>query len=660
MVVAAEARVRHSTETGPHPDEREGLLQRYGQLVATAACGGLLLAGLVGGALDVVGERLQVALYAGAYLAGGVRATRQAIGGLLRRTVDVDLLMVLAAAGAAVIGHWLEGGVLLFLFSLSNTLEHYAMDRTYNAIRALMDLRPDEALVERDGATVRVNVDDLLIGDVLVVLPGERIAADGEIIAGESGIDESTLTGEALPVSKGVGDQVFTGSINGRGALRVRVGRLASESTLAKIIEIVRQAQAEKSATQRFTDRFEGWYAGGVIAAAGLYGLLPALFLNRPFNESFYQSMILLVVASPCALVISTPASTLSALANAARHGVLFKGARHLEDLGVVSVVAFDKTGTLTAGKPKVTDCIPLPNGDHSSDQLLALTAAIERYSEHPLAQAVVNEALAGNLVIPEAENVVAHTGSGVAARVAEAHILVGSERMFAGRDWAGFDALQPIAARLRDDGKTIMYVGREDASGHQMLGVIAVADTLRPVAPKVLADLKRLGISRTVILTGDNERAARAIARRAGIDDVRSGLLPGQKLEEVHRLRAEFGGVVMVGDGVNDAPALAAATVGVAMGSAGADVALETADVVLMSDDLTRLPYAVSLSRATRRIIRQNLTFSLSVITVLVIGTLFGITTLSLGVVGHEGSTVVVVLNGLRLLDFRPPLSNC
>ena len=635
----------------------EGLYERYHLAVATALTGIFLPLGWGLGALGLIDARAQVGLYVLAYLAGGTYAAARALHALfVERTIDVDLLMVGAALGAAVIGHWPEGGILLFLFSLGNTLEHYAMGRTYRAIRALMKLSPEDALLVRDGGKreERVPVAALRLDDVVLVKPGERVPVDGVVLSGSSAVDQAAITGESVPVGKATGDGVFAGTINGYGALRVRVTRLARESTLAKIMKIVEEARAQKSAAQRFTDAFEGRYAGAIILLATLVAVVPWLFFGQPFPAMFYRAMVLLVVASPCALVISTPASTLSALATAARQGILFKGAVHLENAGVVRAVAFDKTGTLTLGRPRLTDVVALPGVDEA--ELLARAASAERLSEHPLAQAVVAGALDRGLALREAGELRAVGGRGVRATLGGETLLLGNEALFAAEGLPIPPAAAEAATRLREEGKTAMYAGALGACGRQggVLGVLAVADTVRPVAREVVAALKRLGVERTVMLTGDNERAARAIARQAGIDEVRAGLLPEEKVAVVKELLARHGAVAMVGDGVNDAPALATATIGVAMGAAGSDVALETADVVLMADDLTKLPYAVELSRRARRVIRQNLTFALGVITVLVGFAFFGAVPLPIGVVGHEGSTIVVVSNGLRLLRGR------
>jgi Cd2+/Zn2+-exporting ATPase len=626
------------------------VFERYSLMTAAVVTGVALVLGWTLGRLDLIPENVEVGLFVISYIAGGTFATIEAGRALIRGSVVIDLLMIVAAAGAAVIGHWEEGAILLFLFSLGKALEHYAMGRTRRAVRALMELSPEDAVVVRDGREERVPVGELVVGDLVLVRPGERIPADGLIAGGESAIDQAAITGESMPVVKGPGEDVFAGTINGHGALQLTVTRLAHESTLAKIIKIVQEAQADKSRTQRFTDRFEGAYAIGVIAASLLYlGALVTL-AGMDINDAFYRAMILLVVASPCALVISTPASTLSALANAARNGILVKGAAQLEDIGAVNVVAFDKTGTLTVGKPRLTDLVPATGVD--ADELLTVAASAERMSEHPLADAIVAHARSRGIELRESGDLQAIAGKGITTIVDGVPVIVGTRALLDDHDVAESPEIHEAASGLRRQAKTAMYVARAGADGrYRLLGVIAVADTVRPQAAGVIAQLHEFGVERTLILTGDNERSARAIAEQLGITDVRADLLPAEKLTVIEDLKREYGGVVMVGDGVNDAPALARASIGVAMGAAGSDVALETADVVLMADDLEKLPYVIELSRKTRRVIRQNLTFALGVISILVIGTIFGITTLSIGVVGHEGSTIVVVMNGLRLL---------
>lgn len=644
-----------SAPTTPPDEEAERWWDEHGQLALAAVTGLLLLTAFGLGAAGVIGHRVQIGLYVLTYLAGGTLATRSAIEALLGGSVDVDLLMVVAAIGAATIGGWAEGGLLLFLFSLGNGLEHLALGRTHRAVRALMALSPEDALVVRDGREERLPVAALVVGDEVVVRPAERIPVDARVLSGESAVDQAPITGESMPVGKRAGDPVFAGTINGGGLLRLAVERPAQESTLAKIIRVVEEARNQKSRTQRFTDRFEGAYAIGVIAASALVFSVPTLLFGQPFQAMFYRAMTLLVVASPCALVISTPASILSALANGARRGILFKGAVHLENTGALDAVAFDKTGTLTLGQPRVTDVVPYEGVDDST--LLRLAAAAERRSEHPLGLAVVREAEARGLGEEiEVIDLQSVAGRGIRALVEGQVLHIGNDALFVAEGIALPQALRAAADRLRAEGKTTMYV----VAGGRPLGVIGVADVIRPIAPAVIAELHRLGVRKTILLTGDNERAARAIAGEVGIDEWRAELLPEQKLDVIRALQASGLRVAMVGDGVNDAPALATADVGIAMGAAGTDVALETADVVLMSDDLTRLPYAVELSRTARRIIWQNMAFALGVIALFSLGAVLGIVPLPLGVVAHEGGTILVVSNGLRLLRFaRPALAS-
>lgn len=634
-----------------------GWWERNQLAVYTLLCLALLLAGWAGERLGAA-PRAVLALYGGAYLAGGGVAAVNGLRGLRRGQIDVDFLMVAAAVGAAVIGEWVEGGTLLFLFSLSNALQRYALDRTRHAIRALMDLRPASARVQRPApgggppVITEAPVESLMVGDVVEVRPGERLPADGEVSAGQSAVDQSPITGESIPVARGVGDRVFAGSINGSGALTVRVSRRAEDSTLARIILLVEEAQSERAPTQKRLDAFEQKYALGVISLAALVALAPPLLWGWTWPEAFYKAMTLLVVASPCALVISTPASILSAIAAGARHGVLFKGGAHVESLARVRVVAFDKTGTLTRGHPRVTDLLPEAHNGAlvvSEDELLALAAAVESRSEHPLARAIVAAAAERGLALLAASDLQAVPGKGVSAVVEGRKLHIGTPDHLREQGVDLPDGESEEVGKLEGQGKTVVLVGAE-----RLLGAIAVADTVRPEAAAAIAALKALGIQKIVMLTGDNQRAAQAIGAAAGVDEVRAELLPEQKVDAVKALLAEHGSVAMVGDGVNDAPALATATVGIAMGAGGTDVALETADVVLMASELQKLPHALGLGRQAMTVVRQNLAFAMAVIAVLIASALLNIVSLPLGVVGHEGSTVIVVLNGLRLLGFR------
>ena len=602
------------------------------------------------------------AFYVGAYLAGGYFGVRAGLASLRQWTIDVDLLMVLAALGAAVVNAPFEGAMLLFLFSLSNVLQAYAIDRTRKAIKSLMKLRPDKALAKRDGGTVLLPVEELVVGDVLVVRPGESIALDSVITEGSSAIDQSSLTGESMPVSKAVGDSVFAGTINQTGGLEIRVTKLAKDSTIEKLVRMVEEAQTEKADTQRFLDRAEQFYAAGVILFTLGLILVPTLFFHEPFQTTFYRAMTVMVVASPCALIISTPASILSAIGGAARRGVLFKGGVHLERAATIKVVTFDKTGTLTEGKPRVTDVVVddrvvdfRATPDAAALALLGLVGAVEVKSEHPLAQAIVTECKQRGVALEECAAFQSTSGKGASGLVKGRRIAVGNARYFTAQNVAIPDAFAVQLAILQDEGKTCVIVGDLDeaAGTAKLLGAVAIADVLRPDAAAVIQQLKANGIERVVMLTGDNTRVARAIAKLAGVDEFHADLLPEDKVRVIKELKT-IGPVAMVGDGVNDAPALATATIGIAMGAAGTDVAMETADVVLMSDNLQNIVFALDLARHARRVIYQNLIFAMSIIVVLVISALGFKLPLPIGVVGHEGSTVLVCLNGLRMLTFR------
>jgi len=634
----------------PRPaTEDAGASQRRRMAVLTAVCLLSLAAGALLELVSGVPRVAPLAFFVLAYLSGGYYSTRNAIAALRERTVDVNLLMVTAAVGAATIDYWQEGAVLMFLFSLSNTLESFAMARTRRAITQLMTLSPEDARVRRNGEEVRVPVVELRVGEVVIVGPTERIPIDGEVLAGRSGVDESPITGESIPVEKGPGDGVYAGSLNQQGVLEIRMSRPASESTLARVIRLVEEAQSQKAEAQHLTEWIGRYYTAVVLGGASLFILIPPLFLGWPFVLTFYRAMTLLVVASPCALVISIPAAVLSAIAGGARDGILFKGGITLEQAAAVRVVALDKTGTLTEGKPRVTDVLAL--GQEDGNAVLGLAAAVEVRSEHHLGKAVVEAAGESGLPVVPAEEIETFPGRGIRGVVQGRRVWVGNQGLMR-ETGVGFDGmvLSRIQA-LESQGKTVVVVGAE-----RPLGLIAVADTVRPAARRVMEELRRQGITHLVMLTGDNARVANAVAAEIGISEWRAGLLPEEKVAAVRELVATRGPVAMVGDGVNDAPALAAATVGVTMGGAGTDVALETADVVLMADDLTKLPRALELSRRCRRVILQNLGFAGLVILGLVTSTLIGWMTLPVGVVGHEGSTLLVVLNGLRLLR-RPTI---
>ncbi len=617
----------------------------------------LTLAGLVAGWLaGRLGAPLVAAVaYGVAYVFGGWDGLRNGLDALQHRTVDVDLLMVLAALGALVIGAPAEGATLLFLFSLSNLLQHYAIGRSRRAIQALMELRPDRARVLRDGQEVEVPVEEVRVGEVFVLRPGDRVPLDGIIVRGESALDESSITGESMPVDKGPGQEVFAGTINTTGSLEVRVTRPASDSTLARMIKLVEQAQSEKAVTQRLIDRLEQPYALSVLAMTALAIVLPVAFLNEPFAKAFYRAMTLMVAASPCAVVISTPAAVLSAIAAAARRGVLFKGGVYVEAMARVRAIAFDKTGTLTEGRTRLMRVGVRPESGMSEDELLRLAAAVQQRSEHHLARATVEAARQRSLAIPETEGFQAVVGKGVRAVIEGTTIHVGNLRYFqAMQDVKGMAKGQAAIEMLARQGQTAVLVVRKQRDRREVVGWLAFADQLRPGAPETVQQLRRLGVAHVVLLTGDNRYVAEAIGRKAGVDEVQAELLPAQKVAHVKALVDRYGMAAMVGDGVNDAPALAAATVGIAMGGAGTDVALETADVVLMRDDLGQLPYVLALSRATRRTLLVNFTLAFGIMGLMIVTILTQGLPLPLAVLGHEGSTVLVSLNGLRLLGFR------
>jgi Zn2+/Cd2+-exporting ATPase len=600
-----------------------------------------------------------------AYLAGGWRGTLHGVRSLLGGTIDVDLLMILAALGAAYVHHAFEGAMLLFLFSLSNTLQELAIERSRSAISALMKLRPDTALRKRGAETQLVPIEELAVGDLVVVRPGESIPVDGVVTEGMSCVNQASLTGESLPVDKKAGDPLFAGTLNEHGGLEMRATKLATESTLAKLIELVEKAQGQKAKTQRFLDRAEKFYAAGVILATLALILVPIYLLGQPFQSTFYRAMTVMVVASPCALVISTPASILSAIAAAARRGVLFKGGVYLERAATIDIVAFDKTGTLTEGRPVVTDLQVIVRPEQTAseiscfqEELLWLAAAVEARSEHPIARAIVAEAKRRFMPVEHSRKFQSVAGHGVSAEVCGRRIAVGNLKYFDGYESPERTALEAEMNRMQDAGRTGMLVGEilGEPSAQptvRYLGFIAVADKVRAEAPVIVARLRQLGVKRIVMLTGDGPRVAAAVAKACGVDEVHADLLPQDKVRVIDKLKAA-GRTAMIGDGVNDAPALATADLGLAMGAMGTDVAMETADVVLMSDALDAIPFTLALSRRTRRVVFQNLTFALAVIVVLIISALGFHLPLPLGVVGHEGSTVLVCLNGLRLLSFR------
>lgn len=644
-------------EAGFPPRETSGSSEqlpppwRNAKVVASTAAGLLLLGAWVSslaGSPDAVSVSLSLlAMAIGGYFFG-----REALEDLVfERTVGIEFLMSAAAVVAAMLGQPIEGAMLVFLYSISEAAEGYTSEKTRSAVRALMKLAPRTAVVRRDdGAQVEVQVEDLSPGEVFLVRPGQSIATDGMVESGSSSLNEAPVTGESMPVEKRPGDQVLAGTINGEGALEVRATKVFAENTLSRIIRLVEEAQDRKGRSQRFVERFGKRYSPVVLAIGFALALFPPLVAAASWSEWMTRATVFIVAAAPCALVISIPVTLVAALGTGARKGVLIKGGVHLGELARVRVVAFDKTGTLTRGEPELTDVIVLnsaPTAFRTEEALLAAAAGVERWSEHPLARAIVGAAEARGLAVAEAVDFQSHTGAGAEATVDGRQIIIGSLAWFGGSaDRMGTDTTNAVEG-LQDEGKTVVLVGERGTAW----GALALRDNLRRNAQTSIDALRGLGIERIVMLTGDNERTAEAIAREAKIDELHAGMKPEDKSAKIRDLKRRFGHVVMVGDGVNDAPALAEASVGVAMGAAGTDVALETADVALMADDLEKLVYALALGRRNASIIRQNLTLSAVVIGALVVGAVAGVFSLPLVVLAHELSEFAVIGNGLRML---------
>jgi Cd2+/Zn2+-exporting ATPase len=658
-VVARVRELGYDVET-PERERRglwTGLRRRQSEVLASIA--GLLIAAALilqaAGAPEVVGH----ILYVIATLAAGYQGARAAWVALRTvRTLDMNVLMTLAAIGALAIGEYAEGAVVTFLFALGNLLEGYTLDRARNAIRALMDITPLQATRLTAAGEESVRVEALAIGDRIVVRPGERIPMDGRVLQGSSAVNQAPITGESLPVDKAPDDEVFAGTVNGSGALTIEVTHLAEDNTLARIIQMVEEAQAQKAPSQRFVDRFARVYTPVVVVGALLIAVVPPLVEMGKFVDWLYRALVLLVIACPCALVISTPVTIVSGIARAARVGVLIKGGAHLEQAGALRVIAFDKTGTLTQGRPVVIAgrCGDHDDGANPSEcpgcrDLLAMAAAVEARSEHPLARAVVEQARAFGVdtAYAPAEAVEALAGLGVRGRVDGHDVTVGSHGHIHGENH--IESFCDEVAEATARGQTIVMI-KDACCGRQ--GYVAVADALRETAPHVIDELRKAGIQRTVMLTGDNEDAARAIAAQVGVDEFRAGLLPEQKVEAVEGLLSQYGQVAMVGDGINDAPALARASVGIVMGAAGSDAALETADIALMGDDLTKLPFTMRLSRRALSIIRQNIAFSLIIKAVFLAMALAGAATLWMAVFADMGASLLVTLNGMRVLGYE------
>ncbi len=609
--------------------------------LATAASGILLAIATI---LDWSGMTgaLITWLYALTAVIGGFHAAKSGLYGLRSLSLDMNFLMTVAIIGAAAIGEWSEGAAVAFLFSVGNTLQAYTMDKTRQSIRSLMELAPPVAWVRRDHEEKRLPVEDIVIGDLIIVKPGERIAMDGIVHSGISAVNQATITGESLPVEKTIGDTVYAGTVNEHGALEIRVSKRADNSTLARISRLVEEAQAQKAPSQQFVDVFAKYYTPIVLVLAACVMVVPWLLLQQLFAPWFYNGLVLLVISCPCALVISTPVAIVSAIGNASRRGVLIKGGAYLEVMGSINAIAFDKTGTLTQGKPVVTDIVV--TSGYTETEFLAMAAGIEKWSEHPLARAIVEKAK--GLGLKTAVHFKALVGRGAQAEIDGQMIYIGNVRLFEDLSY-DFTAHENTLAELEQQGKTVMLMG----TGNLILGMIAVADTLRENSREAIQALHAAGMKHIAMLTGDNDRVAGAIAKKLNLDTYYSGLMPEDKVAAVKKMASDYGKIVMVGDGVNDAPAMAVATVGVAMGVAGSDVALETADVALMTDDLGKLAYLIKLSHKTVAIIKQNIVFALFIKVIFLLLLALGMGNLWLAVLADMGASLLVTVNGMRLM---------
>ncbi|MGN6617414.1 MAG: heavy metal translocating P-type ATPase [Ilyomonas sp.] len=641
-----------------------GVFGERTELIFAIICGVFLAIGFGISFINSIPVVISLVCYCIAYFFGGFFTSKEAITGISKGQFEIDFLMLVAAIGAAILGQWAEGALLLFLFSLGHSLEHYAMEKAHKSIAALAELAPKTALLKQGDQLKEVSIDELKKGDVIVVRPNSKIAADGIVINGTSSVNQAPITGESVPVDKmPVEDaaidldksdkidtrfRVFAGSVNGSGTLEIKVSKIAADSTIARLVELVNEAQTQKSPAQNFTDKLEKYYVPSVLILVTLL-LFAFVIIDEPFKASFYRAMAVLVAASPCALAISIPSAVLSGVARAARGGVLIKGGKPLEDLGSLTAIAFDKTGTLTQGKPELTG-VYLLNGT-GEESFLEMVIAAEKLSDHPLAAAIVKGGMEKlKRDVPAATEAEAITGRGIKAAYNGTTIHIGNKELFTERNAQLPEDIKQKMEELESKGNTTMLVQQDE----KYLGILTLMDVARKDAKETLSQLSKHGIRKMIMLTGDNQRVAEAIAKEIGITEAWGNLLPEQKVDAIEKLKAEEKKVAMVGDGVNDAPAMAKSTVGIAMGAAGSDVALETADIALMADQLINLPFAVGLSKKAGNIIRQNLIISLGMVVLLIPLTITGIAHIGPAVIGHEGSTLVVVFNALRLLVYK------
>jgi Zn2+/Cd2+-exporting ATPase len=587
-----------------------------------------------------------------AIVIGGYSLFKVGLKNLVKWQFDMKTLMTIAIIGAAIIGEWSEGAVVVILFAISEALEKYSMDKARASIRSLMDIAPKEALIKRNDKEMLIHVEDIMVGDIMIVKPGQKIAMDGLVILGNSSVNQAAITGESVPVEKQVNDEVFAGTLNEEGMLEVQVTKRVDDTTIAKIIHLVEEAQAERAPSQAFVDRFAKYYTPTIMLVAALVAIIPPLLFSADWSEWIYQGLAVLVVGCPCALVVSTPVSIVTAIGNAARNGVLIKGGIYLEETGALKAIAFDKTGTLTKGVPVVTD-LEVISDVTDRNHLLSIIAALEYRSQHPLAASIIR--LADQEGLPfkgvEVTEFSSITGKGIKGTIEGLTYYIGSPKWIEELLNNNFtQAIQKQILKLQNQGKTVMVI----CANQEINALIAVADEVRDTSHSVIQKLHHLGIKKTIMLTGDNKGTANAIGSQVGVSEVQAELLPQDKLDFIKQLRQEYGKVAMVGDGINDAPALAAATVGVAMGGAGTDTALETADIALMGDDLRKLPFTIKLSRKALQIIKQNITFSIAIKLIALLLVIPGWLTLWIAIFADMGATIIVTLNSLRLLKVK------
>jgi Cd2+/Zn2+-exporting ATPase len=650
--VIGEAGLR-ATREGEKSDDGAHQAQKR-RLVSVSISGVFTLLGLLAQWAHSSPELVALGCFLVAIISGGWFIAPKAVAAARRLAPDMNLLMTIAVLGAVGIGEWSEGAAVAFLFALSELLESFTVARARRAIQSLLKLAPQTTLLKSNDRFTEVPVEKVRVGSIIAVKSGARVPLDGAVVSGASSVDQAPITGESMPVEKKQGDKIFAGTINGEGSLEVRVTKGYSDTTLAKIIHLVEEAQSQKALSQRFVDVFAKYYTPSVMALALLVFLIPPIAAGATWGVWFYRALVLLVIACPCALVISTPVSIVSGLTAMARRGVLIKGGAFLETIGKLKALAVDKTGTITEGRPSVTRVVPINSTDEAA--IVRIAAAIDTHSDHPLAQAVVKYAEEHGIDFPRSENYQARTGRGAEAEIAGHHYFVGNHR-FTHELEVYSNAIEKVLADIEEQGQSVVIVGQKPHANcaGEVLGIIAVGDMMRPNAPDAIRSLHAAGVQKVVMLSGDNHRTVNAIARQAGVDEAHGDLLPDQKIERIRQLLAAHKQVGMIGDGVNDAPAMAAATVGIAMGAAGTDTAIETADIALMKDDLSKVAEAVHLGRRTVRVIQFNIAFAIAVKLVFLVLAVFGYTSLWLAIAADTGATLIVIANALRLLRVKP-----